>query len=145
MIKPKVVLLIFVSGKIVLTGAKVIVFLLFFFITMQLLAVFGISPSLVTSSVVLVPVVDTVTATWMAVSTRSQCRVQWTRFEPHPLTLFCLFLSTIRSEKRSTRLSTRFIPCCANSVSHSVGRSVLVATFLFHVLVPRRTTRARPV
>jgi len=29
MIKPKVVLLIFVSGKIVLTGAKVIIFFLF--------------------------------------------------------------------------------------------------------------------
>lgn len=35
MIKPKVVLLIFVSGKIVLTGAKVCLFLFFVFYTSQ--------------------------------------------------------------------------------------------------------------
>lgn len=96
MLKPKVVLLIFVSGKIVLTGAKVSS----------------------TSSVMLLSSVPS--CGYTLVSAVPSCRVDENLV--HPSIVFVEPrltppLPTFRSGKRSTRRSTPFIPCCASSAS----------------------------
>ena len=107
MIKPKVVLLIFVSGKIVLTGAKVKFFSTFFLLThlwrvhhSDLLDMSWWIRDDVMGDPIIFYVWNTVDPVWI-----------------HPLTLFS---STFRSGKRFIRLSTPYIRCYASSASHDV-------------------------
>ena len=110
MIKPKVVLLIFVSGKIVLTGAKVSTPVSFIIQKTSPCCTF-----LTTSALGLMMLLKARRCLWGLICPRLD-QVDSVRI--HPLTMH--FLSTSRSGKRFTPRSTPFTPCCASSVNLDV-------------------------